>query len=81
MILIVLFFTFLFLIPMIQSGAAMAACPACAALCVIPFNPLCIGCVATICVVLGTTAACFEQNTKISKFENGQIKDVYIYTN
>ena len=79
MILIVLFLTFLFLIPMIQSGAAMTACPVCATLCIIPFNPLCIGCIASVCVALGVTTACFEQNTKISKFENGQIKDVYIY--
>ena len=79
MILIALLFTFLFIIPMIQSGAAIAVCPACTAVCVIPFNPLCIACVASLCVAVPVATACFHEDTKITKFENGQIKEVYIY--
>ena len=79
MILIALLFTFLFLIPMIQSGATMPICPACSAVCIIPFNPLCITCVASLCVVVPMATACFDENTKIAKYENGQIKDANIY--
>lgn len=64
---------------MIQSGAAIAVCPACTAVCIIPFNPLCITCVASLCVVVPMATACFDKNTKIAKYENGQIKDANIY--
>ena len=64
---------------MIQSGATMPICPACSAVCIIPFNPLCITCVASLCVVVPMATACFDENTKIAKYENGQIKDANIY--
>jgi hypothetical protein len=33
----------------------------------------------TLCVTVPIATACFSDNTKIIKFENGQIKNVYIY--
>ena len=66
-------------LPVIKSGAAMTVCPACTALCVIPFNPLCAACVATLCVFGTLATACFDSDTIISKIEDGQIKKVSIY--
>ena len=78
MILVTLLFLFLILMPITQSGAAVAVCPACAAVCIIPINPLCWVCVASLCIAAPVATACFNEDTKISKFEDGQIKDVYI---
>ena len=54
-------------------------CPACAPLCVIPFNPACDACILALCVIGPITTACFSPDTKISTIEDGQIKDVSIY--
>ena len=69
----------LFFLPLIKTGAAVAACPACAGVCAIPFNPLCPICIATLCVVAPLSTACFSPDTTIAKLEDGQIKDVSIY--
>ncbi len=70
----------LFLLPLTKSGAAfLMGCPACAPLCVIPFNPACDACILALCVIGPITTACFSSDTKISKIEDGQIKDVSIY--
>ena len=68
----------LFFLPAAKSGAALAVCPACATVCIIPFNPLCIACVAANCVFAPVLTACFSSGTIISKIENGEIKDVSI---
>ena len=69
----------LFFIPAAKSGAALAVCPACAAVCIIPFNPLCILCVISNCIAGPIVTACFSPDTTISKLENGEIKEVSIY--
>ena len=70
----------LFFLPLTKSGAAfLMGCPACAPLCVIPFNPACDACILALCVIGPITTACFSSDTKISKIEDGQIKDVSIY--
>ena len=69
----------LLFIPAAKSGAALAVCPACAGVCIIPFNPLCIACVLANCIVGPVATACFSSDTTISKLENGKIKDVSIY--
>ena len=69
----------LIFLPVIKSGASVAVCPACAAVCAIPFNPLCGACVATLCVFGAFATACFDSDTIISKVENGQIKKVSIF--
>ena len=69
----------LFFIPAAKSGAALAVCPACAAVCIIPFNPLCILCVISNCIAGPVVTACFSPDTTISKLENGEIKEVSIY--
>ena len=69
----------LFFIPAAKSGAALAICPACAAVCFIPINPICIACVMSNCVFAPVLTACFSSDTIISKFENGELKDVSIY--
>ena len=69
----------LFLIPAAKSGAGLAVCPACTYVCLIPFNPLCIACILANCVAAPILTACFSSDTTISKFENGELKDVSIY--
>ena len=69
----------LFFIPAAKSGAALAVCPACTWVCLIPFNPLCIACILANCVAGPVLTACFSSDTTISKFENGEIKEVSIY--
>ena len=69
----------LFFIPFIKAGAGVAVCPACAGVCAFPLNPLCPICVATLCVVVPMTTACFSPDTYITKVEDGQLKDVLIY--
>ena len=69
----------LFFIPAAKSGAALAVCPACAGVCIVPFNPLCIACVLANCIVGPVATACFSSDTTISKLENGKIKDVSVY--
>ena len=70
----------LFLLPFAKSGASfLMGCPACAPLCVIPFNPACDACILALCVIGPITTACFSPDTTISKIEDGQIKDVSIY--
>ena len=69
----------LFFIPAAKSGAALAVCPACATVCIIPFNPLCILCVISNCIAGPVVTACFSPDTTISKLENGEIKEVSIY--
>ena len=69
----------LLFIPAAKSGAALAVCPACAGVCIIPFNPLCIACVLANCIVGPVATACFSSDTTISKLENGKIKDVSVY--
>jgi intein/homing endonuclease len=70
----------LFFLPLTKSGAAfLMGCPACAPLCVIPFNPACDACILALCVIGPITTACFSSDTTISKLEDGQIKDVSIY--
>ena len=69
----------LFFIPAAKSGAALAVCPACATVCIIPFNPLCILCVISNCIAGPIVTACFSPDTTISKLENGEIKEVSIY--
>ena len=69
----------LFFIPAAKSGAALAVCPACAAVCIIPFNPLCILCIISNCIAGPIVTACFSPDTTISKLENGEIKEVSIY--
>ena len=69
----------LFFLPAAKSGAALAVCPACAAVCIVPFNPLCITCVMSNCVFAPVLTACFSSDTTIFKIENGEIKDVPIY--
>ena len=70
----------LFFLPLTKSGAAfLMGCPACAPLCAIPFNPACDACILALCVIGPITTACFSSDTKISKIEDGQIKDVSIY--
>ena len=66
-------------LPAIKSGAAFVACPACAAVCIIPFNPVCIACVLEMCVAIPALTACFSSDTTIYKIEEGQIKEVSIY--
>ena len=68
----------LLFIPIMKSGSSLAACPACAPFCFIPFNPACIACIASVCVFGPVLTACFDPDTKISKYEKGQIIDVYI---
>ena len=65
----------LLFIPAAKSGAALAVCPACAGVCIIPFNPLCIACILANCVAGPVLTACFSSDTTISKFENGEIKE------
>ena len=70
----------LFFFPFTKSGAAfLMGCPACASLCIIPFNPACDACILALCVIGPITTACFSPDTIISKIEDGQIKDVSIY--
>lgn len=70
----------LFFLPLTKSGAAfLMGCPACAPLCIIPFNPACDACILALCVIGPITTACFSSDTKISTIEDGQIKDVSIY--
>ena len=69
----------LFFIPAAKSGAALAVCPACATVCIIPFNPLCILCIISNCIAGPIVTACFSPDTTISKLENGEIKEVSIY--
>ena len=69
----------LFLIPAAKSGAGLAVCPACTFVCIIPFSPLCISCVLANCVAAPILTACFSSDTTISKFENGELKDISIY--
>ena len=69
----------LFFIPAAKSGAALAVCPACATICIIPFNPLCILCIISNCIAGPIVTACFSPDTTISKLENGEIKEVSIY--
>ena len=69
----------LFFIPASKSGAALAVCPACATVCIIPFNPLCILCIISNCIAGPIVTACFSPDTTISKLENGEIKEVSIY--
>jgi hypothetical protein len=69
----------LLFIPAAKSGAALAVCPACTWVCLIPFNPLCIACILANCVAGPVLTACFSSDTTISKFENGEIKEVSIY--
>ena len=78
MFLIVLSFLFLFLIPITQSGTLLGAFPTCAAACVIPFSPLCIACIGSMCIIAPVASACFSEDTKIVKLENGQTEEVYI---
>ena len=54
-------------------------CPACAPLCIIPFNPACDACILALCVIGPITTACFSSDTTISTIEDGQIKEVSIY--
>ena len=68
-----------FFLPIAKSGASIAVCPACSAVCIIPFNPICVACVASLCVGVALATACFDPDTKISKIEDGQIKEVSIY--
>ena len=68
----------LIFLPETKSGASMMVCPACVSVCIIPFNPICIACVAANCVVGPILTACFSSNTIISKIEDGQIKKVSI---
>ena len=70
----------LFFLPSTKSGAAfLMGCPACAPLCVIPFNPACDACILALCVIGPITTACFSSATTISKIEEGYIKNVPIY--
>ena len=70
----------LIFLPSTKSGAAfLMGCPACAPLCVIPFNPACDACILALCVIGPITTACFSSDTKISTIEDGQIKEVSIY--
>lgn len=70
----------LLFLPLTKSGAAfLMGCPACASLCIIPFNPACDACILALCVIGPITTACFSPDTKISKIVNGQIKNVSIY--
>ena len=69
----------LFFLPITKSGAALAVCPTCTALCIIPFSPLCIACVISNCLAGPILTACFNSDTTISKIENGEIKEVPIY--
>ena len=70
----------LFFLPSTKSGAAfLMGCPACAPLCVIPFNPACDACILALCVIGPITTACFSSDTTISKIEEGYIKNVPIY--
>ena len=64
--------------PITQSGTLLGACPTCAAACAIPFSPLCVACIGTMCIIAPVASACFSEDTKIVKVENGQIKEVYI---
>lgn len=64
--------------PITQSGTLLGACPTCAAACTIPFSPLCVACIGTMCIIAPVASACFSEDTKIVKVENGQIKEVYI---
>lgn len=68
----------LLFIPIMKSCSSLAVCPACASVCIIPFNPACIACVASLCVFGPVFTACFDPETKISKYEKGQIINVYI---
>lgn len=73
-------FIFLFFLPYANSGAAfLMGCPACASLCIIPFNPACDACILALCVIGPITTACFSSDTKISAIKDGQIKQVPIY--
>jgi intein/homing endonuclease len=76
---ILLTFVSLFFLPFIKTGAAVAACPACATVCAVPFNPLCPICIASLCVFAPITTGCFSSDTTIAKIEDGQIKNVSIY--
>lgn len=70
----------LFFLPSTKSGAAfLMGCPACAPLCIIPFNPACDACILALCVIGPITTACFSSDTKISKIVDGQIKNISIY--
>lgn len=77
--LILLLLISLFFLPETQSGAAMAVCPACAAVCVVPINPLCWACVVSLCAAGPVLTGCFDSDTIIPKIENGLIKNVPIY--
>lgn len=69
-----------FFLPLTKSGAAfLMGCPACAPLCIIPFNPACDACILALCVIGPITTACFSSDTTISTIEDGQIKEVSIY--
>ena len=77
---ILIAFISLFFLPITKSGAAfLMGCPACASLCIIPFNPACDACILALCVIGPITTACFSSDTTISKIVNGQIKNVSIY--
>lgn len=69
----------LFFLPFIKTGAAfLMGCPACAASCVIPFNPICDICILSLCVIGPITTACFSPDTTIAKIENDKIIDISI---
>ena len=70
---------FLFFLPLTKSGAAITVCPACAFVCIVPVNPICIACVASLCAFAPVLTGCFNSDTKIFKLEDGQIKAVSIY--
>ena len=65
-------------LPFSKSGAATPICAACSLVCIVPLSPICISCLSTICLWGVTLSACFNSDTKISKIENGQIKEASI---
>jgi len=77
----IILFALIFLISLqeIKSGIAITACQTCAAACVVPFSPLCVACLATMCVAGPALTGCFSYDTTISKIENGQIKEISIH--
>jgi len=69
----------LLFLPIAKSGGAIPICAACIILCISPYAPVCGGCLATFCGAAPFATACFDPDTKISKIEDGQIKEVSIY--
>ena len=69
----------LLFLPIAKSGGAIPICAACIVLCISPYAPVCGGCLATFCGAAPFATACFDPDTKISKIEDCQIKEVSIY--